>query len=120
MKRIMLDSGAVSADRARRAALLRDYLVPVLILLIAGVSIVLTQWAILRNSERGYQTGRPAPETYRVVSPIRYDDHVAAEALRRMANESVVGVTVRDVAAKDRLNRRLMELRAVQGPAQEG
>ena len=119
MKRTMLDSGAASADRARRAALLRDYLVPVLILLIAGVSIVLAQWAILRNSERGYQTGRPAPETYRVVSPIRYDDHAAAEALRRMANESVVGVTVRDVAAKDRLNRRLTELRAVQGPAQE-
>ena len=33
----MLDPGAVLTDRARRAALLRDYLVPVLILLIAGV-----------------------------------------------------------------------------------
>ncbi|MBQ7197232.1 MAG: HDIG domain-containing protein [Synergistaceae bacterium] len=58
-----------------------------------------------------FTVGKPSPETYRVISQMRYDDQASANTLRSMVNDSLVGVMVRDVSAKTRLQRRLEALR---------
>ena len=83
---------------------------PVIFLLIAGILIVLAQWAVLNSRGDSFKTGGQAPKTYRVITPMRYDDRESAEKLRIMVGESVSGVSVRDVSAKDRLMRRLEAL----------
>ncbi|MBQ3654384.1 MAG: HDIG domain-containing protein [Synergistaceae bacterium] len=97
--------------------LITSYLLPVIFLFIAGVSIVLAQWSVLSRSGESFSVGKPAPETYRVISRMRYDDQDAAESLRTMVSDSVVGVTVRDVSAKSRLQRRLEALRNINDPS---
>ena len=86
---------------------LTNYVIPVIVLLIAGVSLVLTQWAILSRRGYSFKVGEPAPESYRVISQMRFDDQDAAKTLRTMVGDSVAGVTVRDLSAKARLQRRL-------------
>ena len=39
------------------------YIIPVIVLLIAGVSLVLAQWIILNNQGYSFKVGEPAPET---------------------------------------------------------
>ena len=87
-----------------------QYTLPVIFLLIAGILIVLAQWAVLNSRGDSFKTGDQAPKTYRVITPMRYDDRESAEKLRAMVGESVAGVDVRDVSAKDRLMRRLEAL----------
>lgn len=86
---------------------IKDYIIPVIVLLIAGVSLVLAQWAVLNSRGDSFKVGEPAPESYRVISHMRFDDQDAAKNLRTMAGESIAGVTVRDLSAKIRLQRRL-------------
>ena len=121
MKKIFPELLALLRDRGsweQCLRLMRPWRRPVFILLLVGVIIVMCQWFVLLRSGYGYRTNAPAPQTYRVIAPLRFDDDVAAEALRGMARRSVVGVTVRDLAARDRLHRRLTELRAMRSPAQ--
>ena len=89
---------------------LTQYVVPVIFLFVAGVLIVLAQWAVLNSRGDSFRTGSAAPKTYRVITQMRYDDRESAERLRSMVGESVAGVNVRDVSAKDRLMRRLEAL----------
>ncbi|MBQ7578260.1 MAG: HDIG domain-containing protein [Synergistaceae bacterium] len=91
--------------------LITKYIFPVFVLLIAGVALVLAQWAVLNKRGNSFKVGEPSPESYRVISQMRYDDYEAAKALRKMVSDSVAGVTVRDVSAKVRLQRRLETLR---------
>ena len=86
-------------------------IIPLIFLLIAGIFIVLAQWAVLTKRGDSFTVGKPSPETYRVISQMRYDDQASANSLRDMVNESIVGVMVRDVSAKSRLQRRLEALR---------
>ncbi|MBQ6112790.1 MAG: hypothetical protein IJL10_00870, partial [Synergistaceae bacterium] len=81
-----------------------------LFLLAAGILIVLSQWALLNRRGDSFKVGSPSPETYRVISRIRYDDQESARTLRSMVSESVQSVTVHDVSAKARLQRRLEEM----------
>ena len=89
------------------------YLLSLFVLLAVGASIVLLQWSILSGHQYSFAVGEPAPQTYRVVAPMSYEDRAAAAVLKEMANESIVGVTVRDLSAKARLQRRLESLNAV-------
>ena len=84
---------------------------PLIFLLIAGVLIVLAQWAVLTKRGDSFTVGSPSPETFRVISQMRYDDQASAKTLRSMVNDSIVGVMVRDISAKSRLQRRLEALR---------
>ncbi|MBQ7732726.1 MAG: HDIG domain-containing protein [Synergistaceae bacterium] len=93
------------------------YIGPVIILLIAGVLIVLAQWSVLTRRGDSFTVGKPAPETYRVISHMRYDDQDSAENLRSMISDSIAGVTVRDVSAKSRLQRRLEAFRDLKDAA---
>ena len=88
-----------------------QYAGPVIFLLVAGVLIILAQWSVLTRRGDSFSIGKPSPETYRVISHMRYDDQASAEKLRSMVNDSIVGVTVRDVSAKSRLQKRLEALR---------
>ena len=97
--------------------IITQYIGPVIFILIAGVSIVLAQWAILNQRGNSFAVGQPAPETYRVISQMRYDDQESARTLRSMVSESVVSVTVRDMSAKSRLQRRLEAIRDMNNPA---
>ena len=89
---------------------IKQYIGPVILLMIAGISLVLSQWLWLNRKDESFTIGEPAPETFRVVSHMRYEDQDAVKALRTMVSESVVGVTVRDVSAKSRLQRWLEAL----------
>ncbi len=93
---------------------LLKYSGPIIFLLAAGISIILAQWAILNRRGDSFRIGSPAPETYRVITTMRYDDRESAEKLRSMAVESVAGVNVHDVTAKSRLMARLEALGKVQ------
>ena len=93
---------------------LTQYVLPVVFFLTAGILIVLAQWAVLNSRGDSFKTGGFAPKTYRVITPMRYDDRESAERLRVMVGESVTGVEVRDVSAKDRLMRRLEALGELQ------
>ncbi|MBQ7543623.1 MAG: HDIG domain-containing protein [Synergistaceae bacterium] len=95
---------------------LKAYAAPVAFLLVAGVLIVLAQWAVLSRRGDSFAVGEPSPETYRVITHMRYDDQASANSLRNMISESVVGVTVRDVSAKSRLQRRLEAVRDSDAP----
>ena len=88
-----------------------QFITPLIFLLIAGVLIVLFQWLVLIRRGDSFTVGKPSPETYRVISQMRYDDQASANTLRSMVNDSLVGVMVRDVSAKTRLQRRLEALR---------
>ncbi len=88
-----------------------QFIVPLIFLLVAGILIVLAQWAVLTHRGDSFSVGQPSPETYRVISQMRYDDQASAKSLRSMVNESILGVMVRDVSAKTRLQRRLEALR---------
>ena len=76
----------------------------VLVLLITGLAIMMTQWVFMSRRDDNFSVGSPSPETYRVISGMRYDDAEASEYLRSIVENSIVGVTVRDVSAKSRLN----------------
>ena len=91
--------------------LFSKYVIPLIFLLIAGIFIVLAQWAVLTKRGDSFTVGKPSPETYRVISQMRYDDQASANSLRSIINESIIGVMVRDVSAKTRLQRRLEALR---------
>ncbi|MBQ9403884.1 MAG: HDIG domain-containing protein [Synergistaceae bacterium] len=93
------------------------YIGPVIILLVAGVLIVLAQWSVLTRRGDSFTVGKPAPETYRVISHMRYDDQDSAKELRSMISDSIAGVTVRDVSAKSRLQRRLEAFRDIKDSA---
>ncbi len=98
-------------------SIITRYIGPVIFLFIAGTIIVLAQWAFLNRRGDSFAVGEPSPETYRVISHMRYDDQDSARALRSMVSESVVGVTVRDVSAKSRLQRRLEAIADMNNPA---
>ena len=85
-------------------------------LLAVGLSIVMMEWLYVRNRGYSFAQGLPSPQTYRVISPVKYEDHSATGALREMVEERVAGVVVRDVAARDRMKKRLEELQAVKDP----
>ena len=112
-RRVIIPSERSIFQRIDFRALL-PFFGPVLFLLVAGVLIVLAQWAVLNNRGDSFKIGSPAPETYRVITPMRYDDRESAAKLRSMVSESVAGVNVHDVTAKARLQRRLEALRDVQ------
>ena len=88
-----------------------SFLLPLIFLLTAGILLVLMQWALLTQRGDSFSVGNPSPETYRVISQVRYDDMEAAKTLRAMVSDSVAGVIVRDVSAKTRLQRRLEAIR---------
>ena len=88
-----------------------QFINPLIFLLIAGILIVLAQWEVLTKRDNSFTLGEPSPETYRVISNMRYDDQDSAKTLRSMVSESVSGVIVKDVSAKTRLQRRLEALR---------
>ncbi len=88
-----------------------QFINPLIFLLIAGILIVLAQWAVLTKRDNSFTIGEPSPETYRVISNMRYDDQDSAKTLRSMVSESVSGVIVKDVSAKTRLQRRLEAIR---------
>ena len=90
-----------------------QYAGPMIFLLVAGILTVIAQWAILNQRGDSFKIGSPAPETYRVITQMRYDDRESAEKLRSMVRESVAGVNVHDFTAKARLQRRLEALRDV-------
>ncbi len=85
-------------------------------LLAVGLSLVMMEWLYIRSRGYSFAQGLPSPQTYRVISPVKYEDHAATEALRDMAKEGVAGVVVRDVAARDRMKKRLEELRVMRDP----
>ena len=85
-------------------------------LLVVGLSIVMMEWLYIRNRGYSFAQGLPSPQTYRVISPVKYEDHSATGALREMVEERVAGVVVRDVAARDRMKKRLEELQVVKDP----
>ena len=95
---------------------IREFIGPVLFLLLTGILIVLSQWVILNRRGDSFKVGSPSPETYRVITHMRYDDQDSAQTLRDMVSDSVVGVTVRDVSAKNRLRRRLEAIRDMNAP----
>ncbi|MBR1671450.1 MAG: hypothetical protein IJ702_00840, partial [Fretibacterium sp.] len=95
-----------------------QYFFPLLALLAVGAGVVLFQWGFLNSRQYSFAVGEPAPQTYRVVAPMSYEDHTATEALKGMANDSIVGVTVRDLSAKARLQRRLESLSSMTDAAQ--
>ena len=90
---------------------IKEFIGPVMFLLVTGILIVLSQWVILNRRGDSFKVGAPSPETYRVITHMRYDDQDSAKNLRDMVSDSVVGVTVRDVSAKGRLRRRLEAIR---------
>ena len=96
---------------------IKEFIGPVIFLLVTGILIVLSQWVILNRRGDSFKVGSPSPETYRVITHMRYDDQDSAKTLRDMVGDSVVGVTVRDVSAKSRLRRRLEAVRDSQLPA---
>ena len=96
---------------------LKAYAAPVFFLLIMGMLIVLAQWAVLNKKGDSFKVGEASPETYRVISHMRYDDQESAKTLRDMVSESVVGVAVRDVSAKSRLQRRLSAVLDMNNPS---
>lgn len=98
-------------------SLVYKYIGPDIILLIAGILIVLAQWSVLTRRGDSFTIGKPAPETYRVISHMRYDDQASAKELRSMISDSIAGVTVRDVSAKSRLQRRLEAFRDLKDAA---
>ena len=98
-------------------AYISRYIAPMLFLLVAGILLVLAQWAVLNRRGDSFKVGEPSPETYRVITNMRYDDQESAKILRSMVSESVAGVTVRDVSAKSRLQRRLEAVRDVKDTA---
>mgnify|MGYP002622528060 CR=1 FL=1 len=87
------------------------FLTPLIFLLIAGIIIVLVQWVVLVKESDSFSIGEEAPETYRVISQMRYEDLEAAKTLQKIVGDSVAGVAVRDVSAKTRLQRRLEAIR---------
>ena len=87
-----------------------QYTGPMLFLLVAGILIVLSQWALLNQRGDSFKVGSPSPDTYRVITQMRYDDQESARTLRTMVSENVQAVTVRDLSAKARLQRRLEEM----------
>ncbi len=91
-----------------------SYFGPMMFLFAAGILIVLAQWSLLNNRGDSFKVGSPSPETYRVITRIRYDDQESARILRSMVSESVSSVTVRDVSARSRLLRRLEEMQELQ------
>ena len=111
-RRVLIPSERNFFERINFSAFI-EYTTPVIFLLIAGILIVLAQWAVLNSRGDSFKTGDSAPKTYRVITPMRYDDRESAEKLRSMVRESVAGVNVRDVSAKDRLMRRLEALEDV-------
>ena len=88
-----------------------QFINPLIFLLIAGILIVLAQWEVLTKRDNSFTIGEPSPETYTVISNMRYDDQDSAKTLRSMVSESVSGVIVKDVSAKTRLQRRLEAIR---------
>ncbi len=90
--------------------------VPLVVLLAIGFAIVLLEWVYTGSSGYVFKEGEPSPHSYRVISPIRYEDIAATESLREMARASVVGVVVRDVAARARMVGRLKELQQLSKP----
>ena len=95
---------------------IREFVGPVIFLLITGILIVLSQWVILNKRGDSFKVGQPSPETYRVITYMRYDDQDSAKTLRNMVGDSVVSVTVRDVSVNARLRRRLEALRDMTAP----
>ncbi len=112
MKNAILDRIRRSwADVSRERR--KSYILSVTMLLVVGLSLVMMEWLYVRSRGYSFAQGLPSPQTYRVISPVKYEDHAATGALRDMEKESVAGVVVRDVAAQDRMKRRLEEIRAV-------
>ena len=112
MKNAILDRIRRSwADVSRERR--KSYIFSVAMLLVVGLTLVMMEWLYVRSRGYSFAQGLPSPQTYRVISPVKYEDHAATGALRDMAKESVAGVVVRDVAAQDRMKRRLEEIRAV-------
>ncbi len=101
------------SDKSRHGVpheLYASYIIPVLLLLVVGVSVVLFEW-FYAASGYSFSEGKPAPRTYRALSSIKYTDIATTEKLRKMAEDSVTGVVVRDIGASGRMKNRLAKLR---------
>ena len=97
-----------------------QFIAPIVFLLIAGVVIIMAQWFVLSKRDDNFSVGNPAPETYRVISELRFDDAESSEYLRSFVSDSIVGVTLRDVSAKSRLQRRLSALAEMTDNSNQG
>jgi putative nucleotidyltransferase with HDIG domain len=60
-----------------------------------------------------FTAGNPAAYSYVAVSSMKYPDVTFMDKLKNRAEESVVGVMVRDVAASERMRQRLSEFHAI-------
>ena len=59
-----------------------DYVFPVIAFLVMGVIIVGLEW-VYAESGYGFETNKPSPRTYRIISPRQYIDRAATDELRR-------------------------------------
>ena len=111
MKKVFLDFSPRLVEKGHAAR----YLSSVCLLLAVGTALVLGQWFFLRRGGSAFLEGAPSPRTYRVISPLKYEDRAATETLKRMAGKSVAGVVVRDPAARERMRRALRDLAGAPG-----
>lgn len=108
-----MNKNLISQNKIKILRYISIYFAPVFALAFFGCALVWLQWMFLGQKGEAFKVGSPAPETYRAISPMRYDDKTATETLKKLARDKVVSVTVRDMAAKSRLRRRLEELGAL-------
>ena len=86
------------------------YVFPVIALLGAGALLIVLQWRYV-SSSTSFTEGLPSPLTYHALSPLKFTDSPATNRLKIIAEESVVGVVVRDVSAPERMKSRLNDFR---------
>ncbi|MDR1621595.1 MAG: HDIG domain-containing protein [Synergistaceae bacterium] len=88
------------------------YLVPIMVLLCAGIVVVFLEWSYISGGHT-FTVGSPSPYSYVAVSPMTYTDVTLMDDLRDRAEKSVASVMVRDVGASERMRLRLSEFRAI-------
>ena len=115
-RRVIIQSEKNILERVN-STLILQFIGPMVFLLIAGILIVLAQWAVLNRRGDSFKVGSPAPATYRVITKMRYDDRESAARLRSMVGDSVAGVNVHDMSAKTRLQQRLEAFAEIQDVA---
>ncbi|MDR3230744.1 MAG: hypothetical protein LBT65_04845, partial [Synergistaceae bacterium] len=95
-----------------------SYIVPVLLLLLVGGTIVMLEW-LYSSGRYNFSVGKPSSRTYTVITPMRYTDMAVTDKLKDMAENAVAGVVVRDAGAPGHLNARLEALRGLNGRTRE-
>ena len=111
----VMNNASLKPDKFRHRVpreLYASYIMPVLLLLCVGMSILILEW-LYASGGQSFSSGKPSPRTYRAVSPLKYTDVSTTEKLRDIAEGSVAGVVVRDVGAVERTRNRLAEFREI-------